>query len=314
MNVIIIGCGVSGLSSGIRLLEAGYNVEIWARDLPPKTTSNISAALWYPYHAFPADKVAAWSAATYDAFLKLLDQPEAGVIMRYGSEIFPFKVEDPEWKDAIPTYRRLKPEEMPEGYIDGYTFETPVIVMSIYLEYLIKRFQSLGGTIHQRALTSPAEALEASDIVVNCAGLGSRELVNDSSMVPIRGQIIRVSQCDVTRFWINDHAPDGIAYIIPRIDDIILGGTAQEGDENLEIDQATAEGILERCIKLEPNLRNATILEHRVGLRPGRPTVRLEAERPAPGKLLVHNYGHGGAGVTMSWGCADVVAQLVAAG
>jgi D-amino-acid oxidase len=98
---------------------------------------------------------------------------------------------------------------------------------------------------------------------------------------------------------------------VPRSQDIVLGGTAQEGDERLAPDQATAAAILERCARLEPRLRGAEVLEHKVGLRPGRPSVRLEAERRAGG-LLVHNYGHGGAGVTLSWGCADEVARLIA--
>jgi D-amino-acid oxidase len=111
---------------------------------------------------------------------------------------------------------------------------------------------------------------------------------------------------------------------------VVLGGTEIPGDWSLEPRPATAERILADCAAVDPRLRTARILEHRVGLRPARPRVRLEAESaggdgngPARGpgsgsgpgsgtvRLVVHNYGHGGAGVTLSWGCAREAAQLV---
>jgi D-amino-acid oxidase len=161
-----------------------------------------------------------------------------------------------------------------------------------------------------RALESPEAALAVGDMVINCAGLGARELIGDQSLFAIRGQVVRVAQIGIERFWLDDYGPHGMAYIVPRSQDIILGGTADDGDERLAPDPATALAIVERCAALEPRLRDAPILQHRVGLRPGRPSVRLEAERPAPGKLLVHNYGHGGAGVTLSWGCADEILTI----
>lgn len=311
MDCLIIGCGVAGLSSGIRLREAGYDAQIWARDLPPNTTSNVAAAVWYPYKAYPEDLVARWSASTYAELARLLDEPSAGVLMRPGIEIFPYAVGEPWWGAAVPNYRRAAPAELPAGYIDGYVFPSPVIEMPRYLPYLMQRFSALGGRIHTRALASLEEALASSALVINCAGLGARELVGDGSMLAIRGQVLRVAQVGIERFWLDDYGPQGVAYIIPRATDIILGGTAEDGAEQLAPDPAIAEGILERCVRLEPRLAQAQILEHKVGLRPGRPTVRLEAEQRPDGRLIVHNYGHGGAGVTLSWGCADEVAAIV---
>jgi D-amino-acid oxidase len=310
-EVLIIGCGVSGLTCGIRLLEAGYGARIWARDLPPRTTSNVAAAIWYPYKAFPLERVGTWGVQTFAEFVRLAAEPDAGVTLRSGIEIFPQPVGDPWWRDNVTVFRRAQSDELPNGYADGYVFEVPVIEMPIYLGYLMRRFQGLGGSIQIRALASADEALAACDLVVNCAGLGARELVGDDSLFAIRGQVVRVAQVGIARFTLDDYGPRGLTYIVPRSNDIILGGTAQEGDERLEPDPATAEAIVERCAALEPRLRGPEILEHRVGLRPGRPAVRLEAERPAPGKLLVHNYGHGGAGVTLSWGCADEVLSIL---
>jgi len=159
-------------------------------------------------------------------------------------------------------------------------------------------------------------------LIINCAGLGARELVGDELLYPIRGQIVRVAANGVgttqrlralpgLRAFIDDHSHLSLAYIIPRRDGVVLGGTAEAGDWNLAVDEATAVTILQKCLQLEPRLKDAQILEHLVGLRPGRPQVRLEAERLTKDCTIIHNYGHGGAGFTLSWGCAAEVAELV---
>lgn len=311
MDILIIGCGVSGLSCGIRLLEAGCSAQIWARDLPPRTTSNVAAAIWYPYKAYPENLVIGWSAATYADFVQLAQLPETGVAQRAGMEIFPWVVEDPWWRAAVPSFRHATASELPDGYQDGYVFEAPVIEMPVYLGYLMQRFEALGGKITVRSLAAVDEAFAQYDRVIDCAGLGARELIGDATLTPIRGQVVRVAQVGIERFWLDDYGPNGVTYIVPRANDCILGGTADEGSEDLTPDPATAAAIIARCVALEPRLRNAEILEHKVGLRPGRPSVRLEAEQWAPGKLLIHNYGHGGAGVTLSWGCAAEVLGLI---
>jgi D-amino-acid oxidase len=311
VEALIIGCGVAGLSCGIRLLEAGFDTTIWARELPPNTTSNIAAAIWYPYKAYPETLVKQWGAVTYDEFTQLAQEPHTGVTICSGRELFHESMPDPWWRDAVPSFRRAHPDELPDGYHDGFVFETPVIEMDVYLPYLIDRFQSGAGVIEIREVRDLSEAFAEYDLVINCAGLGARELVGDQTMVPIRGQIVRVARGEGEEFLMDEYGPLGVTYIVPRSTDYILGGVAEGGNEALEPDPATAAAIIERCSLLLPALRTAPVIEHRVGLRPGRPAVRLEAEDYAPGKLLVHNYGHGGAGVTLSWGCADECVQLV---
>jgi D-amino-acid oxidase len=311
MNILVIGSGVSGLSCSIRLLEAGHDVQIWARDLPPNTTSNIAAAVWYPYKAYPEHLVLGWSALAYMDFVQLAQVEGSGVWLQQGFEIFPEPADDPWWRKAVPSFRRAAPHELPDGYRDGFVFEAPVIEMDVYLPFLQQRFAKLGGQCTVRAVHDLAEAFAEHDLVVNCTGLGARELVNDTSMFPIRGQVVRVAQPGIQEFTLDDYNPRGVTYIVPRSNDCILGGTSEDGREDRTVEPDTAAAILERCVALEPRLRDATVLEHRVGLRPGRPTVRLEAEQWASGKTLVHNYGHGGAGVTLSWGCAAEVARLV---
>jgi len=311
MTILVIGCGVSGLSCGIRLLEAGFATQIWARDLPPRTTSNVAAAVWYPYKAYPEELVNHWGLVAYREFQQLAQLPETGVVMAAGLEIFEYTVGKPSWRAALPGYRRATAAELPPGYVDGYYFEVPIIETPRYMAYLLERFRLSGGTVRQVALATLDEALAAAPLVVNCSGLGARELVGDRELYAIRGQVVRVAAPELRHFVLDDYGHRGLAYIIPRGDGVILGGTADEGDESTAPDPATAEAILARCAALDPRLVGVAVLEHKVGLRPGRSTVRLEAEERLDGSRLVHNYGHGGAGVTLSWGCAEAVVSLV---
>src|SRR5947207_15630427 len=102
MPIIILGCGVSGLSCGIRLLEAGYPVTIWTRELPLATTSKIAAAIWYPYKAYPPAKVAAWGQRAYDFFYELAQDQASGVTIASGVEINPAPI--PDWSSYIKNF------------------------------------------------------------------------------------------------------------------------------------------------------------------------------------------------------------------
>jgi D-amino-acid oxidase len=230
--------------------------------------------------------------------------------MREGVELWHERVPDPWWMDAVPSVRRCAEDELPPGYRDGHAFVAPVVEMPVYLRYLLDRFARAGGEIERRAIPALENAGDAR-VVVNCAGLGARELVGDSSMEPIRGQIVRVRNPGLERFMLDEENPEGVTYIVPRSDDCILGGTAEEGAWDTEPDPETAAGILRRSTALEPRLAEAEVLEHKVGLRPGRPEIRLEREDAAHGPPRIHNYGHGGSGVTLSWGCAEETLRLV---
>lgn len=301
----MVGCGVIGLTTAIRLRESGVEVRIVTAALPPATTSSVAAAVWYPYRAYPEDSVLAWGSKTFGVFEELSRVPESGVRMREGLEIWRERVTDPWWAGAVPyPVRRCSQDELPPGYRDGHSFVAPVVEMPIYLRYLLDRFLAAGGRVEERALGSLEDAGEAR-VVVNCAGLGARELVGDSSLAPIRGQILRVRNPGLERFLLDEDNPEGVTYVVPRSRDCVLGGTAEEGEWETEPDPRTAAGILRRCAALEPLLKDVEVLEHRVGLRPGRPEIRLEREVAEDGVPRVHNYGHGGSGVTLSWGCAE---------
>jgi D-amino-acid oxidase len=309
-DVIVVGCGVIGLTAAVHMREEGLDIRIVTAALPLETTSSVAAALWYPYKAYPEDRVLSWGKRTFEVLEDLAAVPESGVHMREGVELWHKPVPDPWWASSVPGVRRCAEEELPPGYRDGHAFVAPVAEMPVYLGYLLDRFISAGGSVEHRAVSSLEEAGDGR-VVVNCAGLGARELVGDTSMEPIRGQIVRVRNPGLSRFVLDEENPDGITYIVPRSEDCILGGTAEEGEWDTEPDPEIAAGILRRCAALEPRLAGAKVLEHKVGLRPGRPEIRLERENAASGPPRVHNYGHGGSGITLSWGCAEETLRIV---
>ncbi len=298
-RVIVVGAGVVGLSCAVRLLEAGHRVDVVARELPLETTSVVAAAVWSPY-ATPQDHVVRWARAAYDAFAELCGDESTGVVMRTGTELFREGPADLWWRDALPPGAGPDREtSLPPGYASGLTMRTPVIEMPVYLGWLAARVEALGGTITRLSLS----ALPPTDVlVVNASGIGARLLGGDPAVGPVRGQVVLVEQVGIDRWWIDSGPP---TYVIPRSRDIVLGGTAIEGEWSPTPDKATAEAILARAARIEPRLSGARILRHKVGLRPWRPTVRLERVGD-----VIHCYGHGGCGVTVSWGCADDVVDL----
>lgn len=182
--------------------------------------------------------------------------------------------------------------------------------MSIYLDYLVRRLAAAGGLIEQTEVGSLLELAEQTPLLVNCAGLGARELVPDPSVRAVRGQQVIVDNPGLEEFLIE--APFGPATTAywPYPDHVVLGSTRVADDERQAPEPEMAAEILRRCIEVQPRLQHARVRGHQVGLRPDRPTVRLDVERIG-GARCVHNYGHGGSGVTLSWGCAREAAVLL---
>lgn len=309
MRVRVIGAGVIGLTSALRLAEAGHAVEVVAAAAGELTTSSVAAALWYPYRALPEAAVTRWAARSYRVFAELADDPATGVRIRLGRELFRRPTPDPWWRPAVPELGRVSAERLPAGFVDGYQLSVPVIDMAVHLTWLQDRLIGLGVRIRYGQLTELA--LAGADVLVNCTGLGARDLVGDRTLVPVRGQVIVLEQFGLTEWLLDQDDPQRLNYIVPRTDTVLVGGTAEDGDEDLTVRPDTATAILARCAKLIPGLDEARVLAHRVGLRPARPSVRLETEFTEQGPV-VHCYGHGGAGVTLSYGCAEDVVSRTA--
>lgn len=311
-DVIVVGAGVTGLTCAVHLAEAGRTVRVISRETGTATTSSVAGGLCWPYRIQPERAAVRWAVRGFGALAELADTADAGVRMVTGT-MADEGVPDP-WRAAVPGLRAARPEELPAGVTEGLRARTPLVDMPAHLAYLERRLARAGCTVERR----PAEPLDVlarqAGAVVNCSGLGARELASDPGVHPVQGQVVIVRNPGVEEWFVaaDGHA-DTTTYVLPQPYGVVLGGTAREGAWTTEPDPATAAAIVARCARVHPALADAPVLAHKVGLRPARPAVRLEAERLPGGGLCVHNYGHGGAGVTVAWGCADEVSRLVAA-
>lgn len=218
---------------------------------------------------------------------------------------------DPSWKDVVFGFNKLTPEEIKQlskehskNYTAGNSFVTFCCEPKKFLQYLEKRFVAAGGIVKKKKVVSFDEFDDA-DLIVNCTGLGSKEIINDLNLRPIRGQVTRVRAPFLYEVVLQED--DDGNYVIPNTSDVVLGGTHQVDDYNLNASAADSDFILNGCRRMFPGLNSVEIINEHVGLRPGRTEVRLEIEKRNQKPTVVHCYGHGGCGVTLCWGCADEV-------
>jgi D-amino-acid oxidase len=316
-RVTVVGAGIVGLACALRLAEAGYAVDVLARDLPLETTSAVSGGLWMPAATEPAADASRWARRGFEVLAKLAgaegaDGPGgAGVSMVPGQVLRRTADQPPGWAAAMADVAPLSTVDGPApGYAVAYGTRLPLVDLRRHLPWLRARLEAAGGTVTRL----PLPALPARGLVVNCTGVAARAMAGDPLVRPVRGQVVLVRDPGLRQWWWDegdaDHDP---LYILPRGDDVVVGGTATEGDWSTTPDPRTAEQVLRRARDLVPALRTAPVLGHRVGLRPARPAVRLEVERRPSDEddahAVIHCYGHGGAGVTLAYGCADDVTR-----
>uniref|UniRef100_A0A4W6F2G8 D-aspartate oxidase n=1 Tax=Lates calcarifer TaxID=8187 RepID=A0A4W6F2G8_LATCA len=285
VRVAVVGAGVIGFSTAVCIAEAlpSCSVTLLADKFSPDTTSDGAAGILFAakFPDIPLERQKRWFKDSFEHLLAIAQSqhsPEAGVMLSSGWQIFKEVPADkkPFWSEFF-----------------GQAFTTIKCECTSYLPWLEKRLSLSGGQVQQRRVTSLDELSSSYDIIVNCSGLGSKI-----------GQVLKVVAPWLQHF-IRDG--DGKTYIYPGIHSVTVGGTRQEGDWRLQVDEGDTESILERCIRLEPSLREAKVLSKWVGLRPSRRNPRVEREvvqlqgRRVP---VVHNYGHGGWGVTLAWGTA----------
>ncbi|MEO6166330.1 MAG: FAD-dependent oxidoreductase [Chitinophagales bacterium] len=279
-NISIAGCGVIGLTTAIKVAGRRYEVRIVTRD---------------------------WSMHSYKKFEALAEVENSGVhmtpILKMGNEVN-------EMEQRIRTTLReekflpLRKEELRGGFNSGWYIQVPLIETPVYLPYLLNEFMGGGGKIIRHTLLSLEELPDDSCIVINCTGLASRELAYDDEVIPVRGRSALLKTKNLHRIILEDISP---TYIVYREDGCICGGTYEMNGNEEVTNPETLQKIIERCIALEPQLQSATLIDSWAGLRPFRAGMRVEIEK---GKPLIHNYGHGGSGFTVSWGCAEEVVKL----
>ena len=310
-RVAIIGSGVSGLTCAILFAENGFETSIFAEQIGDETNSAAAAAIWYPYDVGSGAEIIPWALVSYHRFLELARQSETGVSiteLRVFSRLGP--IVPPDWAQSFAT-RPLAGSEIPSAFVSGFTIDVPLIETGKYLEYLAARLTNAGGSITSAMRFAQLEEVDPSfDLLINCTGIGARELVPDPEMEPHRGQVAIVEKFDLPYAVVCDDPP--LMYAIPRSNDCVFGGT-NEVSSNRAVDPRTTTAIMSECERVLG--RSAPpLLRERVGLRPGRSSgVRVAAEKVRDGRPVIHNYGHGGSGFTLSWGCAQTVLELAMA-
>ncbi|MFJ2620771.1 NAD(P)/FAD-dependent oxidoreductase [Glutamicibacter sp. NPDC087344] len=312
LRITVIGSGVIGLSCAHELAAAGHQVTVAYDQELTECVSSVAAAIWFPYHSEnspAADQLLRDSLARFE---QLSQRPETGIDLRRGLNVDHRPGADRSWTNIVQGTEEAAPHELPAGAHAGVWATLPIITMSTYLGWLHRQVQDLGVKFVKGTVTGLAQMKDSADVVVLAAGLRGGELLGDDEGVyPIRGQVVRLANTkNLTQWLCDDEHPEGVSYVIPRRDDIIVGGTDTANDWNREVEPQTSVDILKRATALVPELDGLQILEHKVGLRPARETIRLEhvGGQPVP---VIAAYGHGGAGVTLSWGTAQRVVELV---
>jgi D-amino-acid oxidase len=181
-SALVLGAGVSGLSSALRLAQQGFAVRVWTAEPPLDTTSSVAAAFWYPYLAQPLARVARWAEHSLAEFNRLAAIPETGIRIRPATVLYDAAEDDPVWQTSSLKPQPLPASALPHGVAAGFTLDVPVIDMPVYLEWLTGEVRARGVELEIRRLASLAPALAAAPIVVNCTGLGSRSLVGDDNL------------------------------------------------------------------------------------------------------------------------------------
>ncbi|MBL0928380.1 MAG: FAD-dependent oxidoreductase [Phycisphaerales bacterium] len=317
----VIGSGVVGLSAAIRLVEAGRRVVVYSADGLAGTCSSRSGAGFTPLDAGGLLPVIGESFRVFSALAER--EPSSGVRMLPARQYQARPTAMPEWLGLIGGGEPLPPTG---PYPTGFRFVAPHIDMTVYLGWLARAAQERYGVpIVRRRIGSAAELhREGHGVVVNCSGLGARELAGDPAVRPMRGQVVHVPNDIALHESLDAHEADGRAtYLYPHPGHIVLGGTYEPDVFETSTVPTMLDDIVSRCRRL---LETAGLsreaaglarvrLRSTAGLRPARliggnpETIRLEREMSPTGPV-VHCYGHGRAGVTLSWGCAREVARL----
>lgn len=304
-QALVIGCGISGLSSAIRLLENGFTVKIISRELPQDSTSFVAGAIWAGH--VDSERQKQWSIRALKVFQEQAKDDQSGVLITRFHEVYYHPVAAPWFKDLLDYCEPMPADKIPAGYLAGYISDVPLVQTPTYLDYLLRRFYELGGTLEQREIQSLTELSREHRLIINCTGVYARHVARDAAVHAIWGQVVLVDAPHIRESIMDDH---NFTYVFPRKDAVVLGGIHLHERQDRDIDAAVTADIIERCQKLVPEIGEADIIIERAGLRPGRYEVRLEKEQLKDNCCVIHNYGHGGIGYTLSWGCAEEVLTL----
>lgn len=312
-QIVVIGAGVSGLTSAVCLAEAGWPVRLWATAMPHQTTSAVAGAVWAPPR--PEERAAtslAWTEHSLRIFSELANDPRTGVRMAPALTVGDLPGANGMGLAAklIPDLRPADPADLPDGFSSGFFGTMPMIDMPQYLDYLTARLGAAGCELETRSVRSLAEAADTASIVVNCTGLGAAALADDDTVRPLFGQHVVLTNTGLQQLFLEVNSSSEWTCYFPHPLRVVCGGISISDRWDSTPDPAVTDRILQRCRRIEPRLGEAAVIETITGLRPDRPSPRVEVELSGAVRYI-HNYGHSSSGVTLSWGCARDVALLV---
>lgn len=328
-EVCVLGAGVVGLSTALSILEdvPSVKVTVIADRFLSDTLSFGAGGFFRPEANIGPDPetVAQWAQASYEQYstLAVTDPVNSGNSFVSGYQLSSYSEGSlrNELVESIvaSSVRSLKDRErqllFPEKFKHGIFWTTIITDPRYYLPYLHEQVTQRGGSIEKGHVDSFESLLEGHshfDLLVNCTGMNAAKLTGDHRVTPVRGQTIKVKAPWIRHFYFADGA-----YILPGRDYVTLGGIKDYGNGNMALSELDRQSIWTRCTELVPSLQKAEVAFEWVGLRPQRQPVRLELEKmqltgPSQSQVnVVHNYGHGGHGITLSWGCAKNASALV---
>ena len=323
MRVLVIGAGLSGLTTATILARRGYDVTVLAEKVGVDSASVIATAIWHVYLVNPDDKkVLDWSSRTLEVLLHLAaTEAKSGVELIEGVELFRDSEEVlPSWSNIPPKFSMLSSTELLNypGIKWGYFISAPVANMEKYLPWLVGEATNSGVQFKEEKMSSLGDVDSVYDLVVSCTGIESKSFVPDRTIVPVRGQylLLRQAGIEIEKYIGDDHHPEGMSYAIVRDGDLLIGGTEEFGVSTLNFDQ-DPKTILSRAANFTPEVARTDVHEYEkvVGIRPYRPAgvcLEMTSRTTRYGTVpVIMNYGHGGSGFSLSWGCAEEVLNLV---
>jgi D-amino-acid oxidase len=263
--VAVLGCGAVGLATARLVQEAGFDVTIYAKALPPETTSNIAGGQWLPATVYDQDKeltaefTAQFVAAAQYGYRRyqIMSDPKYGIrwMRNYvlSDEPWPLQIDEGMLKGLRPEIKILPAGAHP--FVAKYVrqFDGMIVEPPIYLPAMLTEVRIAGGKVVLREMKSLDEVRALPEkLVFNCTGLGAKALFGDEEMTPVRGQLtILLPQPEVTYATVYEDT-----YMFSRRDGVVLGGTHEMGDWNLQPDLATKAAILAKQAKLFNGMRD----------------------------------------------------------
>ena len=317
-RIAVIGGGVIGLSTAYKLLSENSNIElsVFSDKSSPDTTGDVAAGWIYTSKIKGSEKeTKRWFDETckhLSSLYKSYDSLETGITPISG---FLFDAPDADLEVCGELAREATNAECEmflsfdwtKKYRSVHLMTTWSCKCMFYLPWLTQKIKDLGGKVIKEHIKSFSD-LPDFDIIINCTGLGAQSLASDDQIYPIKGQVFCVEAPWIKHFYCLSKC----LYVLPRLNDVIVGGTRDKNNYDTNPDDKESKRIWEQCCEVFPSLQNAKILSEKAGLRPTREPVRLEmVSGVKPNQHIIHNYGHGASGITLHWGCANDVNKLV---